>query len=123
MLSSSEGNILEDEGAVKILSASKALSDEISEKQKVADATEAAIDATRAGYRPLAKHSSIVFFCVVDLASIGDMYQYSLQWFTDLFVRGIDDAALSVPDVPNEAQEHHVALHVLPVRQRVSVAV
>jgi dynein heavy chain len=99
VLSSSEGNILEDEGAVKILSASKVLSDEISEKQKVADETEAAIDETRAGYRPLAKHSSIMFFCVVDLANIGDMYQYSLQWFTDLFIRGIDDAELSV-DVP-----------------------
>jgi dynein heavy chain len=92
VLSSSEGNILEDENAVKILSASKTLSDEISEKQKVADATEAKIDATRAGYRPVAKHSSIVFFCVADMASIGDMYQYSLQWFTDLFVRGIEDA-------------------------------
>mmetsp|Transcript_6703 Transcript_6703/g.27190 ORF Transcript_6703/g.27190 Transcript_6703/m.27190 type:complete len:4341 (+) Transcript_6703:132-13154(+) len=91
-MSSSEGNILEDENAVKILSASKTLSDEISEKQKVADATEAKIDATRAGYRPVAKHSSIVFFCVADMASIGDMYQYSLQWFTDLFVRGIEDA-------------------------------
>ena len=92
VLSSSEGNILEDENAVKILSASKTLSDEISEKQKTADATEAKIDATRAGYRPVAKHSSIVFFCVADMASIGDMYQYSLQWFTDLFVRGIEDA-------------------------------
>jgi dynein heavy chain len=53
VLSASEGNILEDEGAVKILSASKVLSDEISEKQKVADATEAKIDETRAGYRPV----------------------------------------------------------------------
>ena len=92
VLSSSEGNILEDENAVKILSASKTVSDEISEKQKIADITEAKIDATRAGYRPVAKHSSIMFFCVADMASIGDMYQYSLQWFTDLFIRGIEDA-------------------------------
>lgn len=35
VLSSSEGNILEDEGAVNILQSSKLLSDEISEKQKV----------------------------------------------------------------------------------------
>ena len=33
MLSSSEGNILEDESAIKILSSSKVLSNEISEKQ------------------------------------------------------------------------------------------
>ena len=99
VLSDSEGNILEDEGAVKILSASKVLSDEISEKQKVADVTEAKIDETRAGYRPVAKHSSIVFFCVADMANIGDMYQYSLQWFTELFNRGIEDAEKS-SDVP-----------------------
>ena len=34
-LSASEGNILEDEGAIKILDSSKVLSDEISKKQKV----------------------------------------------------------------------------------------
>ena len=92
VLSSSEGNILEDEEAVKVLSASKVLSDEISEKQKIADETEVKIDAARAGYRPVAKHSSILFFCVADMANIGDMYQYSLQWYTELSLRGIDDA-------------------------------
>ena len=34
-LSSSEGNILEDESAIKILDSSKILSDEIAKKQKV----------------------------------------------------------------------------------------
>lgn len=34
-LSSSEGNILEDETAIKVLDSSKVLSDEISKKQKV----------------------------------------------------------------------------------------
>ena len=34
-LSASEGNILEDESAIQILDSSKALSDEISKKQKV----------------------------------------------------------------------------------------
>ena len=34
-LSASEGNILEDESAIRILDSSKALSNEISEKQKV----------------------------------------------------------------------------------------
>lgn len=34
-LSASEGNILEDESAIKVLDSSKILSDEISKKQKV----------------------------------------------------------------------------------------
>ena len=36
-LSSSEGNILEDESAIQILDSSKILSDEISKKQKVSN--------------------------------------------------------------------------------------
>ena len=40
VLSSSQGNILEDETAIQILSSSKILSEEIAAKQKVATATE-----------------------------------------------------------------------------------
>lgn len=172
-----QGNILEDEGAVNILQSSKLLSDDISEKQKVrlvnmqpagycvmvlrqisllllcvdlaslvgphlaccvpvvsssctflhefpvlcshtlsvlnllvhgcaasfaalnththttqvSDETEAKIDEARAGYKPVAHHSSLLYFAVTDLANIDPMYQYSLRWFVDLFVRAIAD--------------------------------
>jgi hypothetical protein len=49
VLSSSSGNILEDEGAVRILHSSKLLADEINSKQKIADETEAKIDIAREG--------------------------------------------------------------------------
>jgi dynein heavy chain len=49
VLSSSEGNILEDESAIKILSSSKVLANEISEKQAIAEETEKKIDETRKG--------------------------------------------------------------------------
>ncbi len=52
MLSESEGNILDDQTAIDILSSSKRISDEISQKQKVADATTQRIDRTREGYTP-----------------------------------------------------------------------
>ena len=48
-----QGNILEDESGIEILSSSKGLSLEISEKQKVASSTEAEIDETRNGYKPV----------------------------------------------------------------------
>uniref|UniRef100_A0A672FZI1 Dynein axonemal heavy chain 3 n=3 Tax=Salarias fasciatus TaxID=181472 RepID=A0A672FZI1_SALFA len=89
VLSSSEGNILEDESAIKILSSSKILSEEISEKQKIASVTEKEIDDTRMGYRPVAEHSSILFFCISDLANIEPMYQYSLTWFINLYLNSI----------------------------------
>ncbi|KAK7495478.1 hypothetical protein BaRGS_00013176, partial [Batillaria attramentaria] len=89
VLSSSQGNILEDETAIEILSSSKVLSLEISEKQKVATATEAEIDETRNGYKPVAKHGSMLFFTISDLANIDPMYQYSLAWFINLYLQSI----------------------------------
>ncbi|XP_056119629.1 dynein axonemal heavy chain 3 [Rhinichthys klamathensis goyatoka] len=95
VLSSSEGNILEDEAAIKVLSSSKVLSEEISEKQKIAIVTENEIDETRMGYRPVAEHSSILFFCISDLANIDPMYQYSLTWFINLYLHSIAHSTAS----------------------------
>ena len=47
VLSASQGNILEDETAIQILSSSKVLSEEIAEKQRISGETEAEIDRTR----------------------------------------------------------------------------
>ena len=84
---SGDGNILEDETAIKVLSSSKSLSEEITAKQEVAVATEQEIDSTRNGYRPVAVHSSILFFNISDLANIEPMYQYSLTWFINLYLQ------------------------------------
>ena len=89
VLSSSEGNILEDETAIQVLNSSKDLSNEIKEKQAVAEETEKQIDATRAGYKPVAFHTSTLFFCIAALASIDPMYQYSMEWFVTLYVNAI----------------------------------
>lgn len=62
VLSSSEGNILEDETAVQILSSSKIVANEIQEKQGTAEITEKSIDAARLEYTSIAVYSSILFF-------------------------------------------------------------
>jgi dynein heavy chain len=90
VLSSSEGNILEDERAIEILSSSKILANEISEKQAIADETEKKIDVARMGYEPIATHSSVLFFSIADMANIEPMYQYSLPWFINLFTNSIE---------------------------------
>jgi len=92
VLSSSTGNILEDEEAVDVLQSSKTLSDEISAKQAVARETEAKIDMARAGYAPVAAHSATLYFCVASLGGIDPMYQYSLRWFDALFLRALREA-------------------------------
>lgn len=47
--------------------------------------TQSDIDKTRALYIPVANHSQVLFFCLSDLASINPMYQYSLEWFINIF--------------------------------------
>lgn len=89
ILSTAEGNILENEEGIEVLSSSKVLSLELFEKQKVAEDTERKIDEARDSYRIIANHSSILFFCIADLANIDPMYQYSLNWFIDLFINSI----------------------------------
>ncbi len=48
--------------------------------QAISDVTEKKIDIARLGYKPIAIHSSILFFSITDLANIEPMYQYSLTW-------------------------------------------
>ncbi|XP_037073992.1 LOW QUALITY PROTEIN: dynein heavy chain 3, axonemal-like, partial [Pollicipes pollicipes] len=95
VLSSSKGNILEDETAIQILSSSKVLSEEITAKQAVAAATEKEIDEARVGYRPVAVHSSTLFFCISELANIDPMYQYSLTWYIGLYLHSIQSSPKS----------------------------
>lgn len=61
---SSEGNILEDETAVQILSSSKVLANEINEKQAIAEVTEKQIDIARLSYVPIAEHTTTLFFTI-----------------------------------------------------------
>ncbi|GIY63283.1 dynein heavy chain 3, axonemal [Caerostris darwini] len=96
VLSSSEGNILEDETGCKVLTSSKILSEEISAKEKIAEKTKIEIDAVRNGYQPVAVHSSILFFCISSLSNIDPMYQYSLAWFIALYHQSIENSEASL---------------------------
>ena len=49
--------------------------------------TEKEIDQSRERYRPVAYRGAIMYFCVRDFNVVDPMYQYSLQWFTNLFVQ------------------------------------
>ncbi|XP_069175792.1 dynein axonemal heavy chain 7 isoform X4 [Procambarus clarkii] len=91
-LSSSKGSILEDETAINILSDANRLVKETQEKQTIAEETEKKINATRLGYRPVAITASILFFTLRDLAALDPMYQFSLNWFVNLFSNSIDNS-------------------------------
>eukprot|EP00929_Paragymnodinium_shiwhaense_P087552 TRINITY_DN476_c0_g8_i1.p1 TRINITY_DN476_c0_g8~~TRINITY_DN476_c0_g8_i1.p1 ORF type:complete len:2571 (-),score=771.76 TRINITY_DN476_c0_g8_i1:261-7973(-) len=95
LLSTSEGDILEDDTLVDKVTASKQVAEDIAEKQAVAATTEKEIDEARESYRPVAYRAAILFFCIVELANIDPMYQYSLQWFQQLFAVAIEQSQKS----------------------------
>ena len=88
-------NILEDEKGIEVLQASKSKSNEISEKQEIAEKTEKKIDHARSEYTPISQESSHLFFCISDLAHIDPMYQYSLTYYMDLFTQSIKNSQKS----------------------------
>lgn len=60
--------------------------------QAIAEETEKKIDLARLGFKPIAMHSTVLFFTIADLANIDPMYQYSLSWFINLFISSIDNS-------------------------------
>ncbi|ERE91881.1 dynein heavy chain 1, axonemal-like protein [Cricetulus griseus] len=91
-LSSSEGNPVDDMELIKVLEASKMKAAEIQAKVRIAEQTEKDIDLTRMEYIPVAVRTQILFFCVSDLANVDPMYQYSLEWFLNIFLSGISNS-------------------------------
>jgi dynein heavy chain len=82
--------ILEDDELIDVLAEAKITGDEIALRMKESKVAEEEIDRTRATFRPVAFRSQILFFTIVDLAVIDPMYQYSLQWFSNLFGGSVD---------------------------------
>uniref|UniRef100_A0A669QJL6 Dynein axonemal heavy chain 1 n=1 Tax=Phasianus colchicus TaxID=9054 RepID=A0A669QJL6_PHACC len=91
-LSTSEGNPVDDLELIKVLEASKLKAGEIQTKVKVAEQTEEDINTTRLQYAPVAVRTQILYFCVSDLSSVDPMYQYSLEWFLNIFLMGISNS-------------------------------
>ena len=90
VLSSSRSDILNDEHAIDVLSASKAIVNEIEDKQAVASRTELQLESSRAAYLQVATHAAVLFFAVLDLAPVQPSYQFSLSWFVARFQSAID---------------------------------
>jgi len=70
------------------------------------------IDLTRSLYIPVAVNTSILFFCVDDLANIDPMYQYSLEWFVNIFLTGISSAELAGKNRFNSVSNYAIWLFI-----------
>ncbi|KAL4429302.1 hypothetical protein ABPG74_002288 [Tetrahymena malaccensis] len=88
-------NILDDEQGVQVLQQSKQVSNDIMERQEEAKVTEQRLEQSRQEYKPIANHSAVLFFAIMDMASQDFMYQYSLNWFINLYIDSFDKAEKS----------------------------
>nr|CAD7446891.1 unnamed protein product [Timema bartmani] len=63
---------------MKVLDSSKILSLGIVQRQEAAKDTKLKIESFRLSYRPIARHSAVLYYCITDLPNVDPMYQYSL---------------------------------------------
>ena len=95
IMSTSSGNILDDDEAINVLSQSKTVSNQIELEQESAKITEVKIEETRVQYSPFTDCISRLFFCITDLSNIDPMYQYSLDLFNSMYLKSIRDTEKS----------------------------
>ncbi|XP_021930622.1 dynein heavy chain 12, axonemal isoform X3 [Zootermopsis nevadensis] len=89
-LSQTKGNILEDESAIEVLDSSKLLALDITRKDSAAKEIALNIETFRHSYKPIACYSSILYYCITDLPNLNPMYQYSLDWFINLYITSVE---------------------------------
>ena len=84
--------ILEDDELIDVLAEAKITGEEIAMFMRESVESEKMIEQTRTTFRRVAYRAQILFFTIVDLAVIDPMYQYSLQWFSNLFSSSVDNS-------------------------------
>ena len=95
LVSEATEDILNDEELIIVLDQSKQTSIQIGERMVEAEQTSKVIQETRESYRPVAIRGSVLYFVIADLALIDPMYQYSLEFFMNLFKIRLDRSEAS----------------------------
>ena len=94
-LSSSTGNILDNEELIRTLEDTKRKATEIRKKIIDAETTKMEIDAARRLYQPVAKRGSTLYFSSAGLSSLNSMYELSLESFLSQFINALNKAEKS----------------------------
>eukprot|EP00754_Rhynchopus_humris_P030089 Rhum_TRINITY_DN15257_c1_g1::Rhum_TRINITY_DN15257_c1_g1_i3::g.146501::m.146501/K10408/DNAH; dynein heavy chain, axonemal len=103
-LAASKGNLIDDDELIATLADAKKASAEIKEKLAVAQETRKRINSASEEYRPVAMRGSVLYFLVVDMTNVNNMYQTSLPQFLGLFhdaIRYSEKAQLTAKRITN----------------------
>jgi dynein heavy chain len=108
-LSNVEGTLLDDMSVIDVLSRTKRMVEELSDKLRMAHETNRNIEAARNEYYRIAERGSVLYFLMVDLSKLNHMYQFSLHHFERAFDAGLEMASESLADTVYErvAQATH----------------
>jgi dynein heavy chain len=88
-LSSSTGPLVDNEPLIQVLDNAKSKVDEIGEALKVAAVTSKGIEESRESYKFVAMRGAILFFAMVGLSNISEMYEYSLASYLEVFKKAL----------------------------------
>ncbi|KAM3930843.1 dynein axonemal heavy chain 14 [Leptodactylus fuscus] len=100
LLQKTEGHLLDDEDLINTLQKSKITAKDVSKRMKDSEKTEASLEAARGIYLPVAQRGAILYFVVADLIHLNYMYQFSLQWFHQVFVQVMKLSVSSQSQIP-----------------------
>mmetsp|Transcript_75525 Transcript_75525/g.104474 ORF Transcript_75525/g.104474 Transcript_75525/m.104474 type:complete len:703 (+) Transcript_75525:4618-6726(+) len=91
-LNESKTSLLEDVDLIAALQSSKDTADDVKSGLEQAESTMKRINETRETFRSCGKMAAILFFVLDSLKNVNPMYQFSLEWYTDLFQKSIKDS-------------------------------
>lgn len=89
-LTENDGNLLDNEELINVLSETKFKANDVSEKLIKASETKKDVNEKRELYRPVATRGSILYFSIVEISLINPMYQTSLDQFLELFEKSMN---------------------------------
>ncbi|KAJ3411544.1 hypothetical protein HDV05_002063 [Chytridiales sp. JEL 0842] len=84
-LNESKGNILDDDNVMETLERLKREAAEVTSKVEETDTIMEEVDAVSASYTPLAQTCSAIFFALEQLSQLHHFYQFSLDFFMNIF--------------------------------------
>ena len=85
LLSQAKGSLLDDDRLVDSLAESQHTAKQILEQVESAQRTKMKIQKSRMAYEPVVQRAAHLFACITGLATVRNVYEFSLQWYLQIY--------------------------------------